>query len=102
MYFTPFGICSLLPIGKATFMPRPQYRLNAISCSNRSLQPWQLGRIPSTTDGFDEQDAGVELPAADIDVILFVAKSTRLRRHNLKIGIYAPGVAVHKYTKGFF
>jgi hypothetical protein len=41
------------------------------------------------------------LAPPDIDVILFVAKSSRLRRHNIKIGIYAPSVAVHKYTKGF-
>ena len=51
--------------------------LNVIS-QQPSLQPWQLGRIPSPAEGLDEQDAGIELPAPDIDIILFVAKSRRL------------------------
>ena len=69
------------------------------------LQTPDLGQfddVPVSTESLDEQNAGVELPAPDIDVILFVAESSRLRRHNLNIGIYAPSVAVQKDTKGFF
>jgi hypothetical protein len=42
------------------------------------LDLWQLADVPVTAESLDEQDAGVELSAPDIDVILFVAKSRRL------------------------
>jgi hypothetical protein len=38
----------------------------------------QFADIPVSAEGLDEQDAGVELSVPDIDVILFVAKSSRL------------------------
>ena len=38
----------------------------------------QLDDVPVSPEGLDEQDAGVELSATDIDVIPFVTKSSRL------------------------
>jgi hypothetical protein len=62
----------------------------------------QFVDVPVPSEGLDQQNTRIELAPSDIDVILFVAKSRRLRRHNIKIGIYAPSVPVHKYTEGFF
>jgi hypothetical protein len=38
----------------------------------------QFADVPVATESLDQQGAGVELSAPDIDVILFVAKSSRL------------------------
>jgi hypothetical protein len=38
----------------------------------------QFADVPVSAEGLNEQNAGVELSAPDIDVILFVAKSSCL------------------------
>ena len=45
-----------------------------------SLETWQLRNIPATAEGLDEQNAGVELSAPDIDVILFADPHGRQER----------------------
>src|ERR1700678_1513206 len=77
-------------------------RRTGTSNARGTLHLGQFAYVPLPTECLDQQNTGVELSAPDIDVILFVAKSSRLRCHNLKIGIYASSVAVHEYTKGFF
>jgi hypothetical protein len=41
--------------------------LEAVSCSNHELEAWQLRRIPSTADGFDEKDAGIHASPLNVD-----------------------------------
>ena len=50
--------------------------LDALSLKTLDLR--QFVDVPVPTKSLDQQNAGVELSAADIDVILFVAKSSRL------------------------
>ena len=58
------------------------------------LEPWQLRRIPSTADGFDEKDAGVHASPLNVDVISLICQQHRLRRDDLKIVVDAALVPI--------
>ncbi len=40
--------------------------------SEQFLEPWQLRRIPSTTDGFDKENAGIHTSPLNIDIIALI------------------------------
>ena len=46
--------------------------LKAISCGNHGLEAWQLRRIPSTADGFDEEGAGFHSTPLNIVVMVLL------------------------------
>jgi hypothetical protein len=47
------------------------YDLLLLNCS---LEPWQLRGIPSTADGFDEEDAGIHASPLNVDVIALLCQ----------------------------
>ena len=60
------------------------------------LEPWQLRRIPSTADGFDEKDAGIHASPLNVDVIALICQQHRLRRDDLQIVVDAALVPIGK------
>ena len=54
----------------------------------------QIGCVPASAEGFDEQDAGVHLAAHDVDVVALVDERGGLRGDDLKVGVDAADVAV--------
>src|ERR1700722_4195170 len=60
---------------------------------------WQLRYIPSTADGFDEEDARIHATPLNVDVIALICQQYRLRRDDLEIVVYAPFVPVSKELK---
>jgi hypothetical protein len=68
---------------------------------NYSLEPWQLRRIPSTADGFDEKNTGIHSTPLNIDVIALICQQHRLRRDDLEIVVDAALVPIGKELKRF-
>ena len=66
---------------------------------NYLLEPWQLRRIPSTADGFDEKDAGIHPSPLNVDVIALICQQHRLRRDDLEIVVDAALVLIGKELK---
>jgi hypothetical protein len=64
-----------------------------------SLKLWQLRRIPSTTDRFYQQDAGIHASSLNVDVIALICQQYRLRRDDLEIVVDAALVSIRKELK---
>jgi hypothetical protein len=75
-------------------MPEPRCRHD-----HSLLEPWQLRRIPSTADGFDEKDAGVHASPLNVDVIALICQQHGLRRDDLQIVVDAALVPIGKELK---
>jgi hypothetical protein len=70
--------------------------LEAVSCSNHGLEAWQLRRIPSTADGFDEKDAGIHASPLNVDVITLICQQDGLRRDDLQIVVYPAHIPIRE------
>jgi hypothetical protein len=66
---------------------------------NSFLELWQLRCIPSTTDGFDEENAGIHTSLHDVDVIALICQQRCLRRDDLQIVVDATHVPIRKELK---
>jgi hypothetical protein len=62
----------------------------------------QLRRIPSTADGFYEEDAGIHATPLNIDAIALICHQHRLRRDDLEIVVYATLIPFVEESKRFF
>jgi len=58
-----------------------------------------LRNIPSTADGFDEEDAGIYATPPNIDVIALICQQHRLRRDDLEIVVDATPISIRKESK---
>src|SRR6202161_457227 len=72
----------------------------AWNAANRRLQLWQLLRIPAAAERFDQQDAGVELPTHEIDVVALVGKGHSLRSNHFEIEFETALIARLESTEG--
>jgi hypothetical protein len=66
---------------------------------NYSLELWQLRRIPSTANGFDEEDAGIYASPLNVDVIALICQQHRLRCDDLEIVVDPALVPISKELK---
>lgn len=55
-----------------------------------------MSAIPVTTKRTNQQYAGFQLPAHDVDVVALVIQRSCLRSHHLQIGVHATLVTIHE------
>lgn len=69
--------------------------------SSELSELWQLRRIPSTADGFYEEDAGIHATTLNVDVIALICQEHRLCRDDLKVVVYAALIPFVEGSKRF-
>jgi hypothetical protein len=60
------------------------------------LELWQLRGVPSTTDGLDQEDAGIHASPLNVDVIALIRQQYGLCRDDLQIVVNPALVPIRK------
>ena len=77
-------------------------RVETSGVGRKSVEFRYLGQLrcaPSSSQGFDQQNAGVHATPQDVDIVSFILQRDRLRRENLKVRVRSANVPICENLK---